>query len=71
MANKPRDSEPKKGKAEGHLGQKRAQEEKESEEMLRNLGDSHSRESSKREAPKLGDDEAKREKVSGEKLKNM
>ena len=57
--------------AKGHLGQKKAREEKQSEEMLRHMGDNDKSKSSKRKPPKLGEDEAEREKVSEERLKRM
>lgn len=67
MTNQTRTYHPQKGNGDiaGHLGQKRAQEEKESEEMLRDLGeDSHASTSSKPDAPKLPDDEPEREKTT-------
>ena len=60
------------GDTQGHLGQKKAREEKQSEEKLRHMGDdSPAGKSSKKEAPKLGDDEAAREKESEDKLKGI
>ena len=59
------------GDAKGHLGQKKAREEKQREEMLRHMGDNDKSKSSKLKPPKLGEHEAEREKVSEEKLKRM
>ncbi|BAQ15629.1 hypothetical protein [Methyloceanibacter caenitepidi] len=60
MTKKSRKGESNKGQLEGHLGQKRAQEEKESEEMLRNLKDSRASKSSMREGSKPGHGTAER-----------
>ncbi|WP_108682799.1 hypothetical protein [Methyloceanibacter sp. wino2] len=67
----PKETDEKSEGTEGHLGQVRAREEKQSEEMLKELGGAETKKTGRDEPPKLGDDKAEREKRSDKKLKNM
>ncbi|MAT96170.1 MAG: hypothetical protein CL608_03430 [Anaerolineaceae bacterium] len=67
----PKETDEKSEGTEGHLGQVRAREEKQSEEMLKELGGAETKKTGRDETPKLGDDKAEREKRSDKKLKNM